>query len=103
MIISGGFNIYPERSRGRAAGKARGAGGGGRRRSLGALGRDAGRLRGASRRAPRPTPRRLRAAVNERLGKTQRLAALRFVEALPRSAIGKVLKRELRATFGALP
>ncbi len=48
-------------------------------------------------------PERLRAAVNEGLGKTQRLAALRIVEALPRSAIGKVLKRELRATFGVLP
>ena len=38
----------------------------------------------------------LRAWVNARLGKTQRLSALRIVEALPRSAIGKVLKRELR-------
>ena len=36
--------------------------------------------------------------VNQRLGKTQRLAALELVEALPRSAIGKVLKRELRDT-----
>jgi acyl-CoA synthetase (AMP-forming)/AMP-acid ligase II len=45
----------------------------------------------------------LRAAVNATLGKTQRLAALRVVEALPRSAIGKVLKRELRETAGALP
>jgi acyl-CoA synthetase (AMP-forming)/AMP-acid ligase II len=34
--------------------------------------------------------------VNERVGKTQRLARLQFVEELPRSAIGKVLKRELR-------
>ena len=34
--------------------------------------------------------------VNERVGKTQRLAELRFIEELPRSAIGKVLKRELR-------
>jgi long-chain acyl-CoA synthetase len=33
---------------------------------------------------------------NERIGKTQRLAELRFLAALPRSAIGKVLKRELR-------
>ena len=38
----------------------------------------------------------LRAWVNARLGKTQRLSALRVVEALPRSSIGKVLKRELR-------
>jgi long-chain acyl-CoA synthetase len=34
--------------------------------------------------------------ANERLGKTQRLAAVKLVDALPRSAIGKVLKRELR-------
>ena len=34
--------------------------------------------------------------TNARLGKTQRLAAIEVVDALPRSAIGKVLKRELR-------
>ena len=45
----------------------------------------------------------LRAEVNRTLGKTQRLAALRIVETLPRSAIGKVLKRELREGFGAAP
>ena len=33
---------------------------------------------------------------NQRIGKTQRLAALHFIGELPRSAIGKVLKRELR-------
>jgi len=33
---------------------------------------------------------------NRRIGKTQRLAALHFIAELPRSAIGKVLKRELR-------
>ena len=38
----------------------------------------------------------LRAWANERLGKTQRLADLHFIDELPRSAIGKVLKRELR-------
>ena len=42
----------------------------------------------------------LKSWVNARVGKTQRLAAVRLVEALPRSAIGKVLKRELRVTFG---
>ena len=34
--------------------------------------------------------------VNQRVGKTQRLAALEWIDELPRSAIGKVLKRELR-------
>jgi acyl-CoA synthetase (AMP-forming)/AMP-acid ligase II len=38
----------------------------------------------------------LRQWANTRLGKTQRLAALQLMAALPRSAIGKVLKRELR-------
>jgi acyl-CoA synthetase (AMP-forming)/AMP-acid ligase II len=33
---------------------------------------------------------------NERVGKTQRLADVELIEELPRSAIGKVLKRELR-------
>ncbi|HEX6721933.1 MAG TPA: class I adenylate-forming enzyme family protein [Burkholderiaceae bacterium] len=33
---------------------------------------------------------------NERVGKTQRLADLELIDELPRSAIGKVLKRELR-------
>ena len=41
----------------------------------------------------------VRAYANERLGKTQRLAAVRLVADLPRSPIGKVLKRELRASF----
>jgi len=38
---------------------------------------------------------------NERLGKMQRLAAVHFVEALPRSPIGKVLKRELRDRYAS--
>ncbi|HEX7955102.1 MAG TPA: class I adenylate-forming enzyme family protein [Burkholderiales bacterium] len=37
--------------------------------------------------------------TNAQLGKTQRLAAVELVEALPRSAIGKVLKRELRDVY----
>ena len=44
-------------------------------------------------------PEAVRAWANERLGKTQRLAALRVLDELPRSAIGKVLKRELRDRF----
>jgi acyl-CoA synthetase (AMP-forming)/AMP-acid ligase II len=37
--------------------------------------------------------------ANERLGKVQRISALRIVESLPRNAIGKVMKRALRDTF----
>ena len=38
---------------------------------------------------------------NQHVGKTQRLAGLYFIEELPRSAIGKVLKRELRDRYEA--
>jgi len=41
----------------------------------------------------------LREWANARVGKMQRLGALRLVKSLPRSAIGKVLKRELRDAF----
>jgi acyl-CoA synthetase (AMP-forming)/AMP-acid ligase II len=39
---------------------------------------------------------------NGKVGKTQRLAALRIMDHLPRSAIGKVLKRELRESFASM-
>jgi len=39
--------------------------------------------------------------TNAQLGKTQRLASLTFINELPRSAIGKVLKRELREDYRA--
>ena len=38
---------------------------------------------------------------NARAGKTQRVAGVRAIDELPRSAIGKVLKRELRQTWDA--
>jgi long-chain acyl-CoA synthetase len=41
----------------------------------------------------------IRAWANERLGKTQRLASVELRDVLPRSAIGKVLKRELRDQY----
>lgn len=41
----------------------------------------------------------IRAWANAQVGKTQRLAGLRLLDELPRSAIGKVLKRELRAQW----
>ena len=42
------------------------------------------------------SPQALRDWVNAQVGKTQRLSAVEFIGELPRSPIGKVLKRELR-------
>ena len=41
----------------------------------------------------------LRQWFNAQVGKTQRLSGLRLIDELPRSAIGKVLKRELREAW----
>ena len=41
----------------------------------------------------------LRHWVNEKLGRNQRLAAVEYRQELPRSALGKTLKRELRAPY----
>jgi len=53
------------------------------------------------------TAEALRAWINNKVGKTQRLAALEICDGLPRGNIGKVLKRELRdaykAKVGVLP
>jgi acyl-CoA synthetase (AMP-forming)/AMP-acid ligase II len=46
-----------------------------------------------------PNAEALRHWLNDRVGKTQRLAAVELIDELPRSAIGKVLKRELRDRF----
>jgi acyl-CoA synthetase (AMP-forming)/AMP-acid ligase II len=43
----------------------------------------------------------IRAWANDRLGKTQRVSAVRRVGAFPRSGIGKLLKRELREAWTA--
>ncbi len=45
----------------------------------------------------------LRTWANAHLGATQRIAAVEIVESLPRSAIGKVLKRELRDEYARRP
>lgn len=54
-------------------------------------------------RAPDATdePETLLSWFNGRVGKTQRLASLVLIDELPRSAIGKVLKRELRDRYTA--
>ncbi|MEP6791509.1 MAG: class I adenylate-forming enzyme family protein [Ramlibacter sp.] len=41
----------------------------------------------------------IQAWTNQQVGKTQRLAAVRFMAELPRSEIGKVLKRQLRDSW----
>jgi long-chain acyl-CoA synthetase len=46
-------------------------------------------------------PRALIEWTNSRLGKTQRLSDLTILDSLPRSAIGKLLKRELRDRYSA--
>lgn len=44
-------------------------------------------------------PEEVRARANEVLGKSQRLSAVEIRDELPRSSIGKILKRELRAPY----
>ncbi len=44
-------------------------------------------------------PDELLAWVNGRLGKAQRISTVEFIDELPRSSIGKILKRELRAPY----
>ncbi|MBK9361097.1 MAG: acyl--CoA ligase [Rubrivivax sp.] len=95
MIISGGFNIYPsdlEAELRRHPAVADVA-------VVGVASADWGETPVAfvvRRDGCDDTPEALRAWLNERVGKTQRLADLKLVDELPRSAIGKVLKRELR-------
>jgi acyl-CoA synthetase (AMP-forming)/AMP-acid ligase II len=48
---------------------------------------------------PNAAPEAIRLWANERLGKAQRIAHIIALDELPRSPIGKVLKRELRERF----
>jgi acyl-CoA synthetase (AMP-forming)/AMP-acid ligase II len=98
MIISGGFNIYPsdlEEVLRRHAGVADAA-------VIGVPSEQWGETPVAfvvPRQGSQDSEAGLLAWFNQRIGKTQRLAALRFLDELPRSAIGKVLKRELRDRY----
>jgi acyl-CoA synthetase (AMP-forming)/AMP-acid ligase II len=94
MIISGGFNIYPidlETELLQEPEVAEAAVVGMPSRLWGETPVGFVTLRGVAR-----APDDIRAAVNARLGKTQRLSALHVVDAMPRSHIGKLLKTELR-------
>jgi long-chain acyl-CoA synthetase len=53
----------------------------------------------AARRGETIDPAALMDWVNARLGKSQRLSDLRTIDSLPRSSIGKLLKRELRDLY----
>ena len=46
-------------------------------------------------------PEAIRQWTNDQLGKTQRLSAVEVRDELPRSEIGKILKRELREPYWA--
>jgi acyl-CoA synthetase (AMP-forming)/AMP-acid ligase II len=93
MIISGGFNIYPsdlEAELLKEEGVAEAAVVGVPSRAWGETPVGFVVLRGEA------DPAAILAAVNARLGKTQRLAALHPITEMPRSHIGKLLKTELR-------
>ena len=95
MVISGGFNIYPSDLEAVLRGHADVAD----VAVVGVPSADWGETPVAFavlRAGATLAAEELRAWANAQLGKTQRLSALRLLPELPRSAIGKVLKRELR-------
>ena len=95
MIISGGFNIYPSDLEAvllTLPGVKEAA-------VVGVASEAWGETPVAFVVAPGGDAEGLRSAANAQLGKTQRLAAVVLIDELPRSHIGKVLKRELRDGF----
>ena len=95
MIISGGFNIYPSDLEAvllTLPGVVEAA-------VVGVASEAWGETPVAFVVAPGADAEALRTAANAKLGKTQRLAAVVLIDELPRSHIGKVLKRELRDGF----
>jgi long-chain acyl-CoA synthetase len=100
MIISGGFNVYPSdlesvlREHADVADVA----------VVGVLSERWGETPVAfvvPRTGATPTSAELLHWVNARMGKMQRLTAVEMIRSLPRSPIGKVLKRELRDRYSA--
>lgn len=98
MIITGGFNVYPsdleaELSKHPAIAEAA---------VVGIPSREWGETPAAFivlRDGAASDAEELRQWLNARVGKTQRLSYARVVPSLPRSSIGKVLKRQLRDEF----
>ncbi len=98
MIITGGFNVYPsdleaELAKHPAIAEAA---------VFGVPSREWGETPAACivlREGATNTAEDLRQWLNARVGKTQRLSFVRLAPSLPRSSIGKVLKRQLRDEF----
>jgi long-chain acyl-CoA synthetase len=92
MIVSGGFNVYPADLetvlRGHPAVRDVSV--------VGAASTQWGETPVAFVVAGGVAAEDLRLWANERLGKMQRIAAIRLVDELPRNGAGKILKRELR-------
>jgi acyl-CoA synthetase (AMP-forming)/AMP-acid ligase II len=99
MVISGGFNIYPSDLEAVLRGHPAVADAA----VVGVPSREWGETPVAYvvPREGAPEPEAIRAWANERVGKTQRLSGLRYIGELPRSDIGKVLKRQLREQWGS--
>jgi len=100
MIITGGFNVYPsdieaELAKHPAVHESA---------VVGIPSREWGETPAAFivlRPNQKATAEELRQWLNARVGKTQRLTYAMVVDSLPRSSIGKVLKRQLRDEFKA--
>lgn len=101
MIISGGFNIYPTDLEAQLTRQAA-------VREAAVIGVPSDRW-GETPFAvvvladPAADPQAVLAEANAQLGKTQRIAGIAAIDELPRSPIGKVLKRDLRDRFGGNP
>ena len=89
------------RHRGAAAEASRRDRRGGDRHPERAVGRIADGALRAARRRHGLARTQIRDWANGQLGKTQRLAAVEFRDSLPRSTIGKIMKRELREPYWA--
>ena len=102
MIISGGFNIYPSDIEAVLAQHPQVA----ECAVIGVPSEQWGETPVAyvvPRAGAQPAATELRDWLNTRVGKTQRVADLRLADQLPRSEIGKVLKRALRDEYVQAP